>query len=109
MKFTTFLFFLFLCASSYGQSTVEYRIDPLVGGELYLVEIVTSKDTATNKPVIMEYPRRFKDTEAVISFCQYLDKEAKLGREKAQSALRGAEIMEQAAEKIRIAVGDKKQ
>lgn len=86
-KLLTFIFSL--CSLSAFCQT-SYRIDGIVGGGYYLVEITPAKEANTPP---LETPQRFESKEVLIRYVAVLRKKAFQGHEEAS-------VIETTAEKI---------
>lgn len=87
------LIFIFLTCSLSAFSQTSYRIDAIVGGGYYLVEITPAKEA--NIPPI-ETPQKFESKDVLIRYVAVL-------RKKAFESHEAAAAIESSAEKIEAA------
>lgn len=85
------LTFCFLLCSLSAFSQTSYRIDAIVGGGYYLVEITPAKDS--NMPPT-ETPQRFDSKDVLIRYVAVLRKKAFEGHEAAAAIEASAEKIE---------------
>lgn len=87
------LTFIFLLCSLSAFSQTSYRIDAIVGGGYYLVEVTPAKEA--NAPPI-ETPQRFESKDVLIRYVAVLRKKAFEGHEAAAAIEASAEKIEAA-------------
>lgn len=87
------LLFIFMLCSLSAFSQTSYRIDAIVGGGYYLVEITPSKEA--NTPPI-ETPQKFDSKDILIRYVAVLRKKAFEGHEAAAAIEASAEKIEAA-------------
>ena len=87
------LVFIFLVCSLSAFSQTSYRIDAIVGGGYYLVEVTPAKEE--NAPPI-ETPQRFESKDVLIRYVAVLRKKAFEGHEAAAAIEASAEKIEAA-------------